>query len=130
MPPAPRLAARSAALLLWALAACSAGAPSASPAPPTPAPAPAPTAAASSTASGGSGLPGCKLPAPLKSDDACSADADCGVSDPCHAKACVARARSHPPTPDTMCTQILDCRSADANRCGCFEGRCALIPPS
>jgi hypothetical protein len=29
-----------------------------------------------------------------------------------------------------MCTEIMDCASVDANRCGCFEGRCSLIPPS
>jgi hypothetical protein len=71
----------------------------------------------------------CKLSSPRKSDDPCSADADCGVSEPCHAKACVAKAASHPPGPGTTCTRNLVCDSADANRCGCFEGRCALIPP-
>lgn len=71
---------------------------------------------------------GCRLPAPKKSDDACTNDADCGVSEPCHAKACVARAKSHPATPDTMCTRSLECHTADANKCGCFEGKCALIP--
>jgi hypothetical protein len=71
----------------------------------------------------------CHLPAAKKSDDACKADVDCSPLDPCHAKACVARAKSKPRTPDTMCTTIAVCDSADANRCGCFEGRCALIPP-
>ncbi|APR80352.1 Hypothetical protein A7982_05699 [Minicystis rosea] len=73
--------------------------------------------------------PECRLPAPVKSTDACSSDADCGVSDPCHAHACVAKAKSRPKTPDTMCTMVMDCASADVNRCGCLEGRCALIPP-
>lgn len=72
----------------------------------------------------------CHLPAAKKSDDACKADADCGPSDPCHAKACVARAKSKPKTADTMCTMMLGCETADANRCGCFEGRCSLIPPA
>lgn len=71
---------------------------------------------------------GCMLPAPLASKDACAADADCGVSEPCHAPACVGKAHSHPPSPTTTCTRNLVCSSADANRCGCFEGRCALIP--
>jgi hypothetical protein len=71
----------------------------------------------------------CHLPAARKSDDSCKADADCGPSDPCHARACVARAKSKPRTPDIMCTMMLGCDTADANRCGCFEGRCALIPP-
>jgi hypothetical protein len=71
----------------------------------------------------------CRLPAAKKSDDACKSDADCGPSDPCHAKACVAKAKSKPKTADTMCTMMLGCETADANRCGCFEGRCSLIPP-
>jgi hypothetical protein len=74
-------------------------------------------------------MPGCKLPAPKKSDDACTTDADCAPSVPCHAPACVARAKAVPKTPDTICTMMLDCGSADVNRCGCLEGRCALIPP-
>jgi hypothetical protein len=124
---APRLAA-CCAVLLWALAACS-GSPS--PAPPAPAATSSATAVPTASGTAGPAHPtGCRLPAPLKSDDACSTDADCGVSEPCHARACVARARSHPPTPDTMCTQMLQCGTADANRCGCLEGRCALIPPS
>jgi hypothetical protein len=71
----------------------------------------------------------CHLPAAKKSADACKSDADCGPSDPCHAQACVAKAKSKPKTPDTMCTMMMSCDTADANRCGCFEGRCALIPP-
>jgi hypothetical protein len=92
------------------------------PAPVTP---PAPTASASGSAT----VPTCRLPAPKKSQDACTTDADCGPSQPCHAPECVARARSKPRTPDTVCTMILECGTSDANRCGCFEGRCALIPP-
>lgn len=72
----------------------------------------------------------CKLPAPRVSEDACTTDADCGPSEPCHAKACVAKAKSKPRTPDIMCTMNIDCESADVNRCGCYEGRCALIPPN
>jgi len=71
----------------------------------------------------------CHLPAPKKSDDTCKTDVDCGPSDPCHATACVAAAKSKPKRPDTICTMMLGCETADANRCGCFEGRCALIPP-
>ena len=72
----------------------------------------------------------CKLPAPKKSEDVCKQDSECGVSDPCHAAACVAKGKSNPPKADTVCTRMLACHSADVNRCGCFEGRCALIPPS
>jgi hypothetical protein len=89
--------------------------------PPPPA---APPTASSSPVTGT-----CRLPAPVKSDDACTTDADCGPSDPCHAHACVAKAKSKPKTPDTICTMVMDCASADVNRCGCFEGRCSLIPP-
>jgi len=76
----------------------------------------------------GSG-PACRLPAPKVSQDACSTDADCGPSEPCHAKECVARVKSKPRTAGIMCTEILECGTADANHCGCFEGHCALIPP-
>jgi hypothetical protein len=41
----------------------------------------------------------------------------------------VAKARSKPRTSDTVCTEILVCPSTDTHRCGCLEGRCALIPP-
>jgi hypothetical protein len=41
----------------------------------------------------------------------------------------VARAKARPPTAATICTRSLVCDSADANRCGCYRGRCALIPP-
>ena len=71
----------------------------------------------------------CALPAPVKSQDACATDADCGPSDPCHARACVARSKSRPPDKSTICTQIMDCKSIDANPCVCFEGVCALVPP-
>lgn len=70
----------------------------------------------------------CRLPAPLKSSDACKADADCAPSDPCHARACVAKAKANPPTPTTACTRLMDCSSVDANPCLCFEGACALVP--
>jgi hypothetical protein len=71
----------------------------------------------------------CKLPAPVKSQDACKSDADCGVSDPCHARACVAREKARPPNKQTVCTMIMDCLSADRNPCVCSEGVCALVPP-
>jgi hypothetical protein len=105
---------------------------------PEPAPVPSPGAVVSSPVMPPPppGKPGeegparvCHLPAPKKSDDACKVDADCAPSDPCHARACVAKARSKPRTPDVMCTMMMGCETADANRCGCFEGRCSLIPP-
>jgi hypothetical protein len=84
--------------------------------------APAPTALPSD--------PGdCKLPAPKKSGDPCKTDADCGPSAPCHAPACVAKAKSPPKPADLMCSMTFACETADANRCGCYEGSCALIPP-
>lgn len=95
--------------------------------PPPPSPPASPPAAASGSAV--PVFPACRLPAPVKSDDACTTDADCGPSDPCHAHACVAKAKSKPRTAETICTEVMDCASTDANRCGCYEGRCALIPP-
>jgi hypothetical protein len=72
----------------------------------------------------------CRLPAPVSSDDACSKDADCAPSSPCHARACVAVGKATPRTPDTVCTMNIDCQSADVNPCSCYEGRCALVPKS
>ncbi len=72
----------------------------------------------------------CQLPEPKLSDDPCSSDADCDVSDPCHARSCVAKAKANPPQPSTICTRSMVCDSVDANRCGCHQGRCGLIPPS
>lgn len=72
----------------------------------------------------------CRLPAPLESQDPCSADADCAPSEPCHARACVARAKADPPKPDTICTQSMECATVDANPCRCHRGVCALVPPS
>lgn len=71
----------------------------------------------------------CGLSAPKKSADSCTKDDDCGPSDPCHAHACVAKAKSNPPGKNTVCTQIMDCESLDINPCVCFEGVCALVPP-
>jgi hypothetical protein len=135
------------ALSFWALAlvACGAGAvppPSPSPPPEVNAPSQASPPEASSpgtsTDPAASGAPtapsseplACKLPAPKKSGDACKTDADCGPSAPCHAPACVAKAKSPPKPPDLMCTMSFGCDTADANRCGCYEGSCALIPPT
>lgn len=87
-----------------------------------------PTAAPTDTAVSGGTLPACKLPAPVKSQDVCKTDADCGASDPCHAHACVGIAKANPPTKSTMCTYMMDCQSIDANPCVCFEGVCALVP--
>ena len=130
------------ALAAWAtgLGACITAAP-----PPQPLPEPAPSAATSGEARPPTadlappGKPGetppeaphrtCHLAAPKKSDDACKLDADCAPSDPCHAMACVAKSKSKPRVPGAMCTMMMACESADANRCGCLEGRCSLIPP-
>ena len=71
----------------------------------------------------------CGLDAPVVSADPCASDADCAPSDPCHAHSCVAVAKANPATAGTMCTRMMDCRSVDANRCGCYQGHCALIPP-
>lgn len=87
-------------------------------------------AACSTSGAGGFTPPGpCRLPAPVRSTDACSTDADCGPSDPCHAHACVAREKARARAADTFCTELMDCASTDANRCGCVEGRCTLSPP-
>jgi len=72
----------------------------------------------------------CRLPAPVRSDDTCAADAECAASTPCHARACVGRANARPADATTICTRQMACDSVDANRCGCLEGRCSLIPPS
>src|SRR5512143_2820265 len=71
------------------------------PSPPPSAPTPTPTSSASATPPddtdggvkwlGGHRLCGCKLCAPVVSDDACSTDADCAPEEPCHAKRCVAK---------------------------------------
>lgn len=73
-------------------------------------------------------LCGCSLCEPLPSDDACTTDADCAPSTPCHATACVAKAKAEPRKPGTMCTQEMRCATSDANACGCVAGRCALHP--
>lgn len=71
-------------------------------------------------------LCGCGLCEPLPSGDACKKDDDCAPETPCHAAACVAKAKSTPRTKDIMCTQEVRCASADANACGCVAGSCAL----
>ncbi len=73
-------------------------------------------------------LCGCSLCEPAISEDACSADADCAPSTPCHAEQCVAKAKAIPRKPGEMCTMLMNCASADANACGCFKGKCALTP--
>ena len=83
------------------------------------------------TASGSSGPNfACRLSAPVSSDDACSKDADCAPSVPCHARACVAVSKAVARTPDTVCSMNIDCSSADVNPCTCYQGRCALVPKS
>jgi hypothetical protein len=73
---------------------------------------------------------GCSLCEPLVSDDPCKLDSDCGPSLPCHADACVAKSKSHPMKAGDVCTQIMKCTTADANKCGCYQGKCALVPPA
>ncbi|WP_394836053.1 hypothetical protein LVJ94_03990 [Pendulispora rubella] len=125
-----------AALLALTLAACASG--SSFP-PPTTVDAPpassassaAPAPAAGGTASTSPATPkqcGCSLCEPVVSEDACTTDADCAPSVPCHAPACVAKAKAVPRKPDTMCTMMMACTSADANSCGCLKGKCALSP--
>ena len=71
---------------------------------------------------------GCKLCAPVVSDDTCSRDADCLPESPCHATRCVAKAHATPRNPDIMCTENMRCDSTDANACGCVKGKCTLSP--
>ncbi|MFT3768815.1 MAG: hypothetical protein QM820_25505 [Minicystis sp.] len=128
----PRQSAAFVAASLWLLAlgaSCTEPPPQPPSIPPRPIATGQPIVPAAATDQPAPAMPSCRLPAPVKGGDACATDADCGVSDPCHAHACVAKAKSRPKTPDTMCTMMMDCASADVNRCGCFEGRCSLIPP-
>ncbi len=74
----------------------------------------------------GAKMCGCGLCDPLLSTDACKTDADCAPSQPCHAPACVAKAKSTPRTKDMMCTEEVRCNTTDANACGCLNGFCAL----
>jgi hypothetical protein len=69
---------------------------------------------------------GCKLCAPVVSDDACTADADCAPEVPCHATRCVAKAKATPRRPGQACTMSMMCTSIDANACGCVKSRCTL----
>ena len=92
---------------------------------PVPAPSAQPDAGLAIT---GPKLCGCGLCDPLFSDDACTADADCAPSAYCHAEACVAKAKAPARPKNVMCTEIMKCGSADANGCGCVQGKCALFP--
>ncbi len=69
---------------------------------------------------------GCKLCAPVVSNDSCDKDDDCVPESGCHAHACVAKANAKPTDPKLNCTMVLDCHSADANKCGCVNHKCAL----
>jgi hypothetical protein len=91
---------------------------------------PIPSAAPSAAAPAGPKLCGCTLCEPLPSGDACTSDADCAPSIPCHAPACVAKAKAEPRAADQMCTQELRCGTADTAACGCVRGFCALYPKS
>ena len=83
--------------------------------------------ASAESAASGPRLCGCGLCEPLPSADACKSDADCAPEGPCHAKACVAQAKSKGRTQDVMCTQDIQCATADVNACGCVKGVCALF---
>jgi hypothetical protein len=88
----------------------------------------APVAGNETTPDSGAKMCGCSLCAPLPSGDACSTDADCAPSTPCHATACVAKAKAVPRKPDQVCTMMMGCQTADANACTCWKGTCALTP--
>ena len=72
-------------------------------------------------------LCGCGLCDPLFSDDACANDSDCAPSTYCHADACIAKAKAPARPKNVMCTEMMKCASADANACGCMQGKCALF---
>jgi hypothetical protein len=93
------------------------------------APAPSVTAATAPVAAATGFAFSCRLPAAKKSGDSCRGDRDCAPVVPCHARACVAKAKANPGDANTICTRELACDSADANHCRCFEGECALVPP-
>ena len=71
---------------------------------------------------------GCKLCAPVVSDDACKVDADCAAATPCHATACIAASKVPQTAMRPMCTRIMKCNTTDANACTCYQGKCALTP--
>jgi hypothetical protein len=62
------------------------------------------------------------------SDDPCASDDECAPATPCHADRCVAKSKATLPSPGQACTMMMACHSADANRCGCYQGHCALTP--
>ncbi|MFO0671119.1 MAG: hypothetical protein U0235_16075 [Polyangiaceae bacterium] len=70
----------------------------------------------------------CRLRSAVVSEDPCASDADCAPATPCHAHACVAKAKATPRQPNAGCTLLMDCASVDANDCRCHGGRCALVP--
>lgn len=71
---------------------------------------------------------GCSLCAPVVSADPCTKFEDCAPDAVCHAKGCVAKAKAPVPPPNLSCTQDFQCNAIEANACGCFEGKCALMP--
>lgn len=87
----------------------------------------APVTAAPDAEAGGKTC-GCSLCEPVVSDDACKTADDCAPDAVCHARACIAKAKAPVRGPNTMCTEIMMCNSTDANACGCFQGKCALMP--
>ena len=114
LPPPPHLPAPEVDAASAVLPAADAGNVTASASPPLAAPADAGAAC------------GCKLCAPVVSDDACATDADCAPEVPCHATRCVAKAKATPRKPGQACTMSMMCTSIDANACGCVKSRCTL----
>ena len=73
-------------------------------------------------------LCGCSLCDPVVSADPCKTADDCAPDAVCHAKGCVAKAKAPPVPPNLACTQDFQCNAIEANACGCFEGKCAMVP--
>ena len=73
-------------------------------------------------------LCGCALCEPILSADPCKTADDCAPATPCHATACVAKAKAEPRSPNLACTEIFQCNAIEANSCACVDGKCAIAP--
>jgi hypothetical protein len=73
-------------------------------------------------------LCGCALCEPVSSADPCKTADDCAPATPCHATACVAKAKAEPRSPNLACTEIFQCNAIEANSCACVGGKCAIAP--
>ncbi len=73
-------------------------------------------------------LCGCALCEPVLSDDPCKTADDCAPATPCHATACVAKAKAQPRSANLACTEIFQCNAIEANSCACVDGKCAIAP--